>query len=416
MELNQLAKALGYIEETLAILIDKSDLSIFNESMLVHKLAAEIQLRLFNYEGAMRHALNAASVSSSYMEYVKNTDTSDDGLGELNTFDVVIDAHGVSTDVFDIVALCYGKIKDDRAISCGEEAIKRRQLMLSRNRPEDFAEYVTDDTKVVYLQAVKGRKLLGAPHRNSDYPELATSYSNLSTIYNDIGQYDKAIEYAKKAHEIRNRVLPDFHPMLILSYCDVGTCYCKLNQHSNALIYFEKAFTLRENATHIIETAFAPHYYNALTCYVATDRYDKALKHGKRILRDEKIQQSYSLLEKAQIYQYVGTAYKKIGDDKNAQHFISKAASMVELKCHHVVEMSDANKFFLAYEITRDEKKYFFAYKLISGSDTEITGETKIFSVVHKGGEVYLEEVNDNVISELFKLKIKIQRKLNESK
>ncbi|OHD37143.1 MAG: hypothetical protein A2086_06520 [Spirochaetes bacterium GWD1_27_9] len=49
------------------------------------------------------------------------------------------------------------------------------------------------------------------------HPDLAQSYNNLSTIYYNMGDFDKAIDYCQKAIGIMKFNFPNGHPNLTTS-------------------------------------------------------------------------------------------------------------------------------------------------------------------------------------------------------
>jgi len=77
-----------------------------------------------------------------------------------------------------------------------------------------------------------------------NHPDLATSYNNVSTIYQAMGQLDRALEFQLKALEIREAVLAKNHPDLATSYNNLSTIYHDMNNHASALAYAEKAVAI----------------------------------------------------------------------------------------------------------------------------------------------------------------------------
>jgi tetratricopeptide (TPR) repeat protein len=59
-----------------------------------------------------------------------------------------------------------------------------------------------------YLKHLKEKIL------SKDHPSLATSYNNLSLIYKDLGQSERALEFQKKAVDILRQLFPNGHPHL----------------------------------------------------------------------------------------------------------------------------------------------------------------------------------------------------------
>lgn len=44
------------------------------------------------------------------------------------------------------------------------------------------------------------------------HPDTASSYNNIGVVYDELGDYDKALKYYNKALEIRKDILGESHP------------------------------------------------------------------------------------------------------------------------------------------------------------------------------------------------------------
>ena len=77
-----------------------------------------------------------------------------------------------------------------------------------------------------------------------DHPDLAQSYSGIGNIYNDLGDFQKALEFFLKAMAILERVLPAGHPEIANACSNVGHTYGYLGAYSTALAYLERALAI----------------------------------------------------------------------------------------------------------------------------------------------------------------------------
>ena len=84
-------------------------------------------------------------------------------------------------------------------------------------------------------------EILGDKH-----PDLASSYNNISTIYQDMGELKKALEYQEKAMKLREEILGDKHPDLATSYNNISMIYQDMGELKKALEYQEKNLKLIE--------------------------------------------------------------------------------------------------------------------------------------------------------------------------
>ena len=59
-----------------------------------------------------------------------------------------------------------------------------------------------------------------------DHTDVATSYSNLATVYNTLGEYNQAKESHKTALMIRKKIFGEDHAHVATSYNNQATTKC----------------------------------------------------------------------------------------------------------------------------------------------------------------------------------------------
>ena len=97
-----------------------------------------------------------------------------------------------------------------------------------------------EDAVQYYEQSIKiNQKFLSPTHS-----DLAASYSNLGLVYDNMGEYSKALSYYEKALEIWKKTLPENHPHLATSYNNIGSLYNNIGEYSEVLSYHEKALEI----------------------------------------------------------------------------------------------------------------------------------------------------------------------------
>jgi tetratricopeptide (TPR) repeat protein len=79
------------------------------------------------------------------------------------------------------------------------------------------------------------------------HPSTVTSYYTINLAYDNIGNYEKALDYHFKAKEIFEKVLGKDHPDTATSYNNIGNVYKKQGNYEKALEYCFKALEIREN-------------------------------------------------------------------------------------------------------------------------------------------------------------------------
>lgn len=78
----------------------------------------------------------------------------------------------------------------------------------------------------------------------NDHPYTATTYNNMAGVYKEQGDYEKALEYYEKDLEISERTLGNDHPSTATTYNNMAGVYKAQGDYKKALEYLEKALTV----------------------------------------------------------------------------------------------------------------------------------------------------------------------------
>ena len=111
----------------------------------------------------------------------------------------------------------------------------------------DYAGFLYDyglykDAEAIYLRQIAiAEELYGKEHENT-----ATSYNNIGLVYDEKGDYGKALEYHQKALTIREKVLGTEHPDTASTYNNIGWVYREQGEYAKALDYYTKAYQIRK--------------------------------------------------------------------------------------------------------------------------------------------------------------------------
>ncbi|MBN4066064.1 tetratricopeptide repeat protein [Candidatus Amoebophilus asiaticus] len=118
------------------------------------------------------------------------------------------------------------------------------------------------------------------------YQKLATDqYETESTLFPNIspadvtGRLDKALEFHKKALNIRSKIFEEGHPLMAMSYTNIGTVYLYLKDYERAIQYNLKAIDIYarifgKNYPHIGRA-----YNNIALTFLHKDDHPKTLQN-----------------------------------------------------------------------------------------------------------------------------------------
>ena len=151
------------------------------------------------------------------------------------------------------------------------------------------------------------------------------AYSNLGLAYDNKGDYDKAIEYYKKALKIILRKLGSEHPNVAIYYNNLGFAYREKGDYDKAIEYFQKALKigLRKLGSEHPNVAF---YYNNLgKTYNNKGDYDKAIEYLQKALKIGLRKLGSEHPNVAITYNNLGLAYDNKGDNDKAIEYYKKA-------------------------------------------------------------------------------------------
>ena len=111
----------------------------------------------------------------------------------------------------------------------------------------------------------------------ANHPSLATSYNNIGLVYDNMGEYSKALSYYEKDLEISKQVLPPNHPSLATSYNNIGMVYNNMGEYSKALSSYERSLEIRKVSLPPNHPSLATSYNNIGMVYMNMGEYSKAL-------------------------------------------------------------------------------------------------------------------------------------------
>ena len=163
---------------------------------------------------------------------------------------------------------------------------------------------------------------------SSDHPDLASSLSSVGSSYEDLNQHEKALEFKLKALEMRQRLYATDHSDIATSLNNIGTSYLKLNDYEKALEYSTKSLEMKQRLYDSDHADLSTSFNNIGCIYRELEDYDKALEFQLKALEmDERLFDS-DHPSLAISLNNVGSAYRNLEDHQKALEYQLKALDM----------------------------------------------------------------------------------------
>ncbi|CAF1526913.1 unnamed protein product [Rotaria sp. Silwood1] len=147
---------------------------------------------------------------------------------------------------------------------------------------------------------------------------LAASYMGIGTVYKHMGEYSKALSSYERSLEISKIALPPNHPDLASSYMGIGNVYKHMGEYSKALSSYERSLEIQKIALPPNHPDLAASYNNIGLVYYNMGEYSKALSSCERSLEIRKIALPPNHPDLASSYNNIGMVYDKMGEYSKA--------------------------------------------------------------------------------------------------
>jgi tetratricopeptide (TPR) repeat protein len=163
-----------------------------------------------------------------------------------------------------------------------------------------------------------------------NHPDTAASYHNIGFVYDALGDYATALEYQKRALEIREAVLGKNHPDTAGSYNNIGSVYHSLGEYPQALEYYNRALEIQESVLGENHPNTATSYNNIGLVYNSLGDYPHALEYYNRALEIQESVLGENHPNTATSYNNIGLVYGSLGDYPQALEYYNRALEIQE--------------------------------------------------------------------------------------
>ncbi|CAF0758426.1 unnamed protein product [Adineta steineri] len=234
-----------------------------------------------------------------------------------------------------IYYLQLGWVKDDqgdyeKAIWYHEQGFAIQQRTLPSNHPDLATSYSNvgsvynnmgncDKALQIYLETLP-----------SNHPDLAASYNNIGLVKNKMAKYSEALSFYKRAHKIREATLPSNHPHLATSYDNIAGVYGNMGQHPNALPLHKKALQIYLKTLPSNHPDLATSYNNIGGVYYMMGDNPEARSYYEKAREIEEKTLPSDHPDLAITYNNIGLVNNEMGDCSTALSFYKKALKIEE--------------------------------------------------------------------------------------
>jgi tetratricopeptide (TPR) repeat protein len=219
-----------------------------------------------------------------------------------------------------------------------EQVIKALKLYEARKQPDLILKaHLVNDLGSIYGELGDyGREL--EYHRKAlairlevlgeRHPDTASSLNNIGSAYGELGNYGRQLEYYQKALAIRQEVLGERHSDTATSFNNIGMAYGDLGDYGRNLEYHQKALAIRQEVLGERHPDTAASLNNVGSAYGNLGDYDRQLEYFQKALPIHQAVLGERHPVTAAFLNNVGSAYGKLGDYGRQLEYSQKALAI----------------------------------------------------------------------------------------
>ncbi|QEC66890.1 tetratricopeptide repeat protein [Panacibacter ginsenosidivorans] len=214
-------------------------------------------------------------------------------------------------------------------------------------------------------------------YHDDKHPDVAIYYSNIGLAYYCKAEYKKAIQYHEKALKINQANYDENSEEIANGYNNLGLAFNGKGEYERAIQYYEKSSKINLKLYGEESTDIATDYNNIGSAYHNIGAYKKSIEYHKKALEINLKFYDDDSPEIAIDYNNLGSAYNSIGDYDKAIEYHKKALK-IDRKYHGEMHQKIAtryNNLGLAYSNKGDYDKAIEYHKKALEIDTEYYGD-----------------------------------------
>ena len=155
--------------------------------------------------------------------------------------------------------------------------------------------------------------------------DVATSYTNLALIYQELGDFEQAKEYQQRARDIDLEKLGPQHVNVARSYNNLASIHEKLGDFEQAKEYQQRALDIQLDKLGPEHVNVATSYNNLASIYQKLGDFEQAKEYQQRALDIDLDKLGPEHVDVARSYNNLALIYEKLGDFEQAKGYQQRA-------------------------------------------------------------------------------------------
>jgi tetratricopeptide (TPR) repeat protein len=212
-----------------------------------------------------------------------------------------------------------------------DEALGIWEALEGEDLPEDLEGTLANDLGLLYQDKGEWDKAIEYHQRSLEIKEkvgdehgMAYTFNNLGTVYLDKREWDRAIEYYQRSLEIKEKV-GDEHGMAP-TFNNLGLLHKKKREWDKAIEYYQRSLAIKEKVGD--EHGMAATFGNLGLVYQAKGERDKAIEYFERDLAIcEKVGDEHGM---ATTFNNLGSVHKDMGEWDQAIEYYQRSLAIKE--------------------------------------------------------------------------------------
>ncbi|MBV6342176.1 tetratricopeptide repeat protein [Candidatus Magnetobacterium casense] len=160
------------------------------------------------------------------------------------------------------------------------------------------------------------------------HPDVAGSYNNIGSAWDNLGDSKQAIEFYEKSLAISLEVYGERHPDVATSYNNLGTAWDKLGKARQAIEFYEKSLAIRLEVYGERHPDVATSYNNIGSAWWNLGDSKQAIAFYEKSLAISLEVYGERHPDVAQSYNNIGSAWRALGDSRQAIAFLEKSLAI----------------------------------------------------------------------------------------